>query len=69
LDLKKDRLARSQLNCVSETSGGKYYDANSADEFIGSVTESVNTAISGRVLPKAVASPNDHPEDVNRYLP
>jgi Mg-chelatase subunit ChlD len=52
LDLKHDRVARQQLNCITESSGGKYYDANSSEQFIGGVTESVNTAISGRVLPK-----------------
>jgi Mg-chelatase subunit ChlD len=52
LDLKHDHVARQELNCITEASGGKYYDANSSEQFIGSVTESVNTAISGRVLPK-----------------
>ncbi len=52
LDLKHDKAAREQLNCITENSGGKYYDANSAGQFIESVSESVNKAISGRVLPK-----------------
>ena len=52
LDLKHDRAARAQLNCITEASGGKYYDVDSAGQFIDSVTESVNKAISGRVLPR-----------------
>ena len=52
LDLKRDHVARGELNCITESSGGKYYDANSAEEFIYSVQESVNTAISGHVIPK-----------------
>lgn len=53
LDLKHDHTARSELNCITENSNGKYYDANSAEELIKSVQESVNTAITGRVLPRA----------------
>ncbi len=52
LDLKRDHVARAELNCITENSGGKYYDANSAEQFIDSVQESVNTAIVGRVIPK-----------------
>jgi Ca-activated chloride channel family protein len=51
LDIR-DRGARKELNCVAESSGGKYYDANTAAQLIESVSKSVNTAISGRVLPK-----------------
>ncbi len=50
LDLKHDREARAELNCITENSGGKYYDVNSAEQFIESVQESVNTAITGRVI-------------------
>ncbi len=57
LDLKHDRLARAELNCVAEGSGGKYYDANSAPEMIESVSTSVNQAISGKVLPKPTGLP------------
>ena len=52
LDLKHDRSARAQLNCISEGTGGKYYDADSAAALIDSVTNSVNKAISGRINPK-----------------
>jgi hypothetical protein len=47
-----DRRSRNELNCVADSSGGKYYDANTAAQLIESVSKSVNTAISGRVLPK-----------------
>ena len=68
LDLKKDHAARQQLNCITEASGGKYYDANSAEQFIGSVTESVNTAISGRVLPKADNQNSNQAETEKRNI-
>ncbi len=55
LDLKRDHVARDQLNCITQNSGGKYYDASTAGQLIDSVSESVNKAISGRVLPKAGA--------------
>jgi len=51
LDIR-DRGSRKELNCVAESSGGKYYDANTAAQLIDSVSKSVNTAISGRVLIK-----------------
>ncbi len=47
-----DVMARHQLNCITETSGGKYYDANTAAQLIESISASVNKAISGRVIIK-----------------
>ncbi|MCC7527592.1 MAG: VWA domain-containing protein [Candidatus Melainabacteria bacterium] len=47
-----DVMARHQLNCITETSGGKYYDANTAAQLIESISASVNKAISGRVIMK-----------------
>lgn len=47
-----DIQARNQLNCITETSGGKYYDANTAAQLIESISASVNKAISGRVIIK-----------------
>jgi hypothetical protein len=52
LDLKRDRSARAQLHCIAEKSGGKYYDANTSAEMIESLSNSVNQAITGRVLTK-----------------
>jgi Ca-activated chloride channel family protein len=51
VDLKRDPSARAQLNCVAERSGGKYYDANTAAELVDSVSKSVGSALSGKVLP------------------
>ncbi len=51
LDLKREPKARYQLNCISETSGGKYYDANSTDDLVNSISNSVSKAISGKILP------------------
>jgi len=65
LDLRRDRLARDQLNCITENSGGKYYDAGSAGQLIDSVSESVNKAISGRVLPRAGSPPVNYHIDGN----
>ena len=53
LDLKREPRARYQLNCISETSGGKYYDANSSDELVESVSNSVSKAITGKILPRS----------------
>lgn len=50
LNLKRDPDARSQLNCIAEASGGKYYDANTSAELIESVSKSVSKAISGKVI-------------------
>lgn len=47
-----DVMARHQLKCITETSGGKYYDANTAAQLIESISASVNKAISGRVIMK-----------------
>ncbi len=57
VDLKHDRLAKAELNCIAEGSGGKYYDVNNAPEMIESVSNSVNQAISGKVLVKPKGLP------------
>jgi Ca-activated chloride channel family protein len=49
LDLKEQN-AKEQLNCIAESSGGKFYDANTAGDLIKSVSTSVDRAISGRVI-------------------
>jgi hypothetical protein len=38
------------LDCIAESSGGKFYDANTAGDLIKSVSTSVDRAISGRVI-------------------
>ena len=50
LDLKNEPRAKFQLNCISESSGGKYYDANSSQELVDTVSKSVNKAIEGKIL-------------------
>lgn len=50
LDLRREPLARHQLNCIAQESGGKYYDANTAADLIDSVSQSVSKAIEGRVI-------------------
>ncbi len=62
LNLKRDRLAREELNCITERSGGKYSDANSANDLIDSVSASVNKAIYGRVIlrPSSPAQNSPH---------
>jgi len=52
VDLKHDQAARSQFDCITKTSGGKYYDANTATQLIDSVSASVDKAISGRIIVK-----------------
>jgi Mg-chelatase subunit ChlD len=49
LDLKEQN-AKKQLDCIAESSGGKFYDANTAGDLIKSVSTSVDRAISGRVI-------------------
>jgi Ca-activated chloride channel family protein len=50
LGLKHEFGARGQLNCIASSSGGKYYDANTAAELVDSISQSVSKAISGRVI-------------------
>lgn len=58
LGLKRDPAARRELNCISKTSGGKYYDAKTAAELVDSVSQSVRKAIQGRVIVKPAAPQN-----------
>ncbi|MDR3616950.1 MAG: VWA domain-containing protein [Candidatus Obscuribacterales bacterium] len=52
LDVHHDNAARNQLNCIANATGGKYYDANTSGDLIDSVSQSVDKAISGRVIVK-----------------
>lgn len=52
LGLRRDKDAQEQLNCIAQKSGGKYYDANTSAELVDSITNSVKSAISGKVLTK-----------------
>ncbi len=50
LSMHRDAEGRNQLNCVAQTSGGKYFDAKTAADLIDSVAASVTKAIEGRVI-------------------
>ncbi len=52
LGLKHDAEAKAQLDCITKSSGGKYYDANTAAELAESVRTSVKQAVSGKVIIK-----------------
>lgn len=49
LDIRRD-FAKKKLDCIATSSGGKYYDANTAADLIDSVSHSVSQAISGEVI-------------------
>ncbi len=55
LSLRREPEAKRQLNCIADSSGGKYYDANTAADLIESVSQSVSKAIEGRVIIKPSA--------------
>lgn len=71
LNMKNDKNARNQLNCITEKSGGKYYDANTAAQMIESISNSINTAISGRVIikPGAPVTNVDTPVELQELKP
>jgi hypothetical protein len=50
--LRHDVDAKEQLNCISQSSGGKFYDANSSAELLESIRNSVKQAVTGRVVTK-----------------
>lgn len=58
LSLRREPEAKRQLNCIADSSGGKYYDANTAADLIESVSQSVSKAIEGRVIIKPSAGSN-----------
>lgn len=61
LALRREPFARAQLNCISEKSGGHYYDANTAADLIESVSHSVSKAIEGRVIVRPSAKDTVNP--------
>ncbi|HEY9678577.1 MAG TPA: VWA domain-containing protein [Drouetiella sp.] len=52
VDLAREKAAREQLKCISAISMGKYFEANSSQTLIEGIVNSVDTAISGKVIPK-----------------
>jgi Ca-activated chloride channel family protein len=60
VDLHKGE--RGQLDCIAHASGGKYYNADTAAQMIDSISHSVDTAISGRVMIKNAKNTETPPE-------
>jgi Ca-activated chloride channel family protein len=53
LGLARDHEAKAQLNCIANTSGGKFYDSNTAAELVDNIRKIVGEAkVSGKVLTK-----------------
>lgn len=51
LGLRGDPEAKIQLNCIAKTSGGQFYDSNTAAELVDSIRKIVGEAkVSGKVL-------------------
>lgn len=53
--LKRDQKAKEHLNCIASSSGGKYYEADTAGQLRDSIKESIKRAIgdskvNGRVI-------------------
>lgn len=71
LDLKREPGAKDQLNCLTKASGGKYYDANTAADLIESVSHSINSAVSGRVIirPGTPAKNTETPPELQEMTP
>lgn len=59
LGLRRDFLAKRQLDCIAQKSGGKFYDANTSGELVNSINTSVREAISGKVLTKVKGTPTE----------
>lgn len=54
LDMKRAHDARKQLDCIARSSGGKYYDNDTAAKLVESISHSVSQAISGTVITPGV---------------
>lgn len=56
--LKNDREAKLQLDCIARSSGGNFYDSNTAAEMVDNIRKIVGEAkVSGKVLTK-LKNPN-----------
>lgn len=62
VDLAREKAAREQLKCITAVSLGKYYEANSSTQLIEGIGNSVDQAISGKVLPKEKPPQENPPE-------
>jgi len=65
LSLHREPQARDELNCVAQSSGGKYFDAKTAADLIDSVSASVSKAIEGRVIVRPSMDPSGQKSDAN----
>jgi hypothetical protein len=54
LGLALHRSERSKLDCIAKSSGGKYYDNDTAAKLVESVSHSVSQALSGTVITPGV---------------
>jgi hypothetical protein len=55
LGLKRDQIAKKALDCIARSSGGTYYEAETAAELKHSVQESLARAIGeGKVTAKMI---------------
>jgi hypothetical protein len=67
LGLKADWLAKRQLNCIAQSSGGQFYDSNTTAELVDNIRKFVGeTKVSGKVLtkmkdPSLLTKPNQAP--------
>lgn len=53
LGLKHDFEAKDQLDCIARTSGGNFYDSNTAAELVDNIRKIVGeTKVSGKILTK-----------------
>lgn len=69
LDLKHDKASRNQLDCIANSSGGKYYDADTAAKLVESISHSVSAAISGVVITPGAAKPLMNPATPEELTP
>ncbi len=69
MDLAREKAAREQLKCITAVSLGKYYEANSSTQLIEGIGNSVDQAISGRVLPKEKPTEQNSPTNQSTGKP
>lgn len=69
LDLKGDHRAKNQLDCIAKSSGGKYYDADTAAKLVESISNSVSAAISGVVITPGAAKTIMNPATPEELTP
>lgn len=68
LNMEREKSARKQLDCIAKSSGGKYYDNDTAAKLVESLSHSVSQAISGTVLIPG-QQPVEKPQILNTETP